>query len=137
MKSAQSKMLLVFLVIYWATIFVLTHIPAKHMNLLATQLTFSDKILHFFAYFLLSVLLWTSLNPGTKVDWRKARVWLFLAVIVWYGAFDEWLQAYTQRGCSAYDFLADLAGATTAFILLSIFSFKSGLKHKVGKESNS
>jgi VanZ family protein len=132
MKRLGSKIALILLVVYWTTIFVLTHIPVKHISFLTKQLNLSDIILHFLAYFILSFLLWTALNPSKKVDWRKARVWWILLVIICYGLLDEWLQTYTQRGCSVYDFLADLTGAITALILLSIFPFRSRTKRKNG-----
>ena len=44
-------------------------------------------------------------------------------MVVWYGAVDEWLQGYVGRNCDVMDFFADLAGALTGLILLSIFLF--------------
>ncbi|MHC5075039.1 MAG: VanZ family protein [Planctomycetota bacterium] len=129
MKRLSSKIPLVLLIVYWITIFILTHTPIKHISFLTTKVNASDMTLHFLAYFILALLLWTALNSSKKVDWRKTRVWWILLVLICYGLLDEWLQTYTQRGCSVYDFLADLTGAATALILLSIFPFRSRTKH--------
>jgi hypothetical protein len=83
----------------------------------------SDKTLHYLAYLVLSFLLWYAINPGKKVNWRKAGVWWVLFVVVWYGVFDEWLQGYVGRNPDIKDFFADLAGAFTGLVLLSVFSF--------------
>jgi VanZ family protein len=115
----------VILSLYWLAIFVLTHIPGKHITFFSTPFNISDKMLHFLAYFILSSLLWITLNPSTKVDWRKSRVWWIVLVIICYGFLDELLQAYTQRSCSLYDFIADFSGAIMALILLSIFPFSN------------
>jgi VanZ family protein len=74
-------------------------------------------------YFLLSFLLWITLKPMQKVDWRKSHIWWILLVIIWYAGSDEWLQVYIERGASIHDFIANILGAVTTFILLSIFSF--------------
>jgi VanZ family protein len=121
--SLRSKAALIILTVYWAVIFTLTHIPIKHFSFLVMKVNISDKIFHFLAYFILIILLWAALRPLKKVNWHESHVWWILLVIVWYGILDEWLQMYAGRGCSVYDFLADISGAITALILLSIFSF--------------
>lgn len=83
----------------------------------------SDKTMHVLAYMILAFFVWLAINPYQKVDWRKAGVWLIIAVIVWYGVFDEWLQSRTGRMMSMWDLAADLVGILSALILLSIFSF--------------
>jgi hypothetical protein len=50
-------------------------------------------------------------------------VWVILAVIVWYGAIDEWLQSYVGREARVDDFLADTIGTLVGLGLLSVFSF--------------
>ncbi len=57
------------------------------------------------------------------MNWRKATVWWLLAVIVWYGVLDEWLQGYVGRNADIMDFFADISGALTGLILLTIFPF--------------
>ena len=95
------------LILYWPGIFILTHIPVS-VPFLILRLQASDKILHFVAYLFLVFLLWFSINPDVKVNWRKASVWWILFVVVWYGVIDEWLQGYVGRSPDAMDFAADL-----------------------------
>jgi len=108
------------LLIYWPGLFVLTHIPIPQ---LARQSGMSDKMMHVLAYLALVFLWWFSISPYNKVDWRKAKVWLALAVMVWYGAFDEWLQGCIGRSADVADFYADLGGVLFGLVVLSIFRF--------------
>jgi len=121
MKLSRSKTALILLVVYWVAIFVLTHIPLKHISFLVTKVNVSDKILHFIAYFMLSFLLWIALSQSQKLKRRKSRVWWILFLIFFYALLDEWLQMYVGRSPSVYDFIADISGAITALILISIF----------------
>jgi len=120
--SHRQKLTIVSLLFYWPTIFILAHIPIPQVVYRARV---SDKSLHFLVYLILVFLLWFAINPDRRVNWRKAGVWWILLVVVWYGAFDEWLQGYVGRSCNVMDFLADLVGALTSLVLLSIFSFWS------------
>jgi len=119
--SLRQKLITTLLLLYWPTIFILTHIP--QVPSWVSQFTFSDKILHFFGYLILVFLFWFAINPNRKVSWRRAGVWWILLVTVVYGIADEWLQGWVMRDPDVMDFLADLTGAFTALILLSIFPF--------------
>ena len=105
---------------YWPTLFVLTHIPVMAF---ARRTGMSDKTMHFLAYMVLMCLVWLAVSPYEKVRWRRARVWLVLAAVVWYGAFDEWLQGRVGRSVDVHDFMADLAGAVAALLILSLLEF--------------
>jgi len=118
--TRRQKLTVAVLVLYWPIIFILSHIPVPH---LVYKAQISDKILHLVVYLLLVFLVWFTISPNTKVNWRRAAVWWILLVIIWYGVLDEWLQAYVSRQPSAADFLADLAGAASALIVLSFFTF--------------
>ncbi|MFH1615856.1 MAG: VanZ family protein [Planctomycetota bacterium] len=83
----------------------------------------SDKTMHFSAYLLLVFLWWTGISPYKRVNWRKTAVWWTLAVMVWYGAMDEYLQGYVGRMVDVKDFYANLFGTITALALLTAFSF--------------
>ena len=83
----------------------------------------SDKTLHIIAYLILIFLWWTTISPHEKVNWKKAKVWVTLALMVWYGAMDEWLQHYVGRGPSVYDFYADLVGTLIGLAILTVLSF--------------
>ena len=116
----RQKVILISLLLYWPAIFVLAHIPVPKLFHGAHA---SDKTLHYVAYFVLVFLLWFALGPTSKVKWRRPAVWCVLFVVVCYGVLDEWLQGYVGRNADIMDFFADLAGALTGLILLTIFSF--------------
>ena len=119
-SSIRHKVTIITLLFYWVVLFVTTHIPVP---IWVGQLDVSDKTLHYVAYLILAFLLWFAINPYKKVNWRKAAVWWILLVVVWYGVFDECLQAYVGRNADVKDFFADLAGAVTGLVLLTIFHF--------------
>ncbi len=106
---------------YWPAIFVATHIPEPE-NIVG-MIGMSDKTMHFLAYLALVSLAWFAVSPFEKVNWKKAKVWIILAAIVWYGAFDEWLQGFVGRDPEIYDFYADIGAAFTALIILTFLSF--------------
>jgi len=118
--SQRNKHVLRILAIYWPAMFISTHIPVPQF---VRNLGMSDKTLHIVAYLVLVFLWWTTISPSQKVNWKKAKVWATLALIVWYGAMDEWLQHYVGRGPSVYDFYADLAGVLGGLVILTVLSF--------------
>lgn len=121
--SRRQKAIIAALGLYWSGIFIATHIP--QIPRWVGQIPVSDKTLHFTAYLFLSFLLYHAISPNRKVNWRKPAVWITLAVIVWYGAIDEWLQIYVGRHADVRDFFADLCGAMAGLVILSIFNFWS------------
>ena len=120
----RHKYIIAALAVYWPALFILTHIPVPQ---LARQSGMSDKTMHVLAYMVLTFLAWLALSPYKKVNWRQVRVWAILAVIVWYGFFDEWLQGHVGRSAHLMDFYADLVGALAGLAIMSIFSFWPGL----------
>lgn len=119
--SRRKKLIIVFLVFYWPTLFVLAHIPIPH---LVREVGVSDKTLHFLSYLILVFLFWSAIASSEKVNWRKASAWWVLLVTVSYGAIDELLQNYgVGRSCDIMDFFADLAAVLTGLTLLSVLTF--------------
>ena len=116
----RHKYILLILLVYWPGLFVLTHIPIPQ---LARQSGMSDKVMHALAYLGLVCVWWFSISPYKKVDWRKAKVWVALAVMIWYSGFDEWLQGRFGRSVDIVDFYADLCGVIIGLAILSVFSF--------------
>jgi len=117
----RQKLIIISLVFYWPTLFVLAHIPIPR---LVRKAGVSDKSLHFLAYLILIFLLWFATRSSNKVDWRRATVWWVLLAAVSYGVFDELLQrCVAGRSCDIMDFSANLAGVLTGLILLSFFTF--------------
>jgi len=119
--SRQQKLIIILLVFYWPTLFILAHMPVPH---LVREADVSDKGIHFLAYLILTFLLWFAINPNKKVNWRKAGAWWILLVVVLYGVSDEVLQGFVRgRSCDIRDFYVDLIGTLLGLIMLSIFAF--------------
>jgi VanZ family protein len=118
--AQRQKLTLFLLLLYWVAIFILAHIPIPK---LVYKAQVSDKTIHFLAYLILAFLFWFAMNPGRKVNWRKASVWWVFLITAGYAVIDELLQGYVGRSCDAMDFAADLIGAFTGLILFSFFTF--------------
>ncbi len=119
--ARRHKTVLILLLLYWPAIFIATHIP--QLPGWVSKARMSDKTMHYLAYMALGFLWWHAISPYNKVNWKKPAIWWTLALMVWYGAMDEWLQHYVGRTPDLFDFLADFTGAITSLILLTIFSF--------------
>jgi len=117
----RQRLTMIPLMLYWPTIFILTHISIPQMS--GVEIRASDKTLHYFAYLILVFLVWLAISPGKKVNWRRTAAWWILLAVALYGVADEWLQGYVGRNPDVRDFLADFAGTLTGLILLSIFPF--------------
>ena len=116
----KLRITLIPLIFYWPLIFVLTHIPIPNI---IRNIPSSDKVLHFFTYMLLSMLLWFAINGDEKVNFRKAAVWWVFVIVVWYGVMDEWLQGFVGRTPDIWDFASDVAGTICTMLLISILGF--------------
>ena len=120
--SPQQKITLAILVLYWPAIFILTHIIMPPS--LLRQMQASDKSLHFLVYFILIILLWFSISPAEKVNFRKKKIWIILPLLVLYAGVDEWLQGFeASRTRDIMDFAANLEGLLGGLILICFFSF--------------
>ena len=82
----RHRYVLIGLLLYWPALFAATHIPVPDF---VGSMGMSDKKLHYLAYLILVSLLWFAVSPHDRVNWKKAKVWIVLAVIVWYGAIDD------------------------------------------------
>lgn len=120
----RHKSVLIALGIYWPVIFTLTHIPVPDI---ARQSGMSDKTMHLMAYFALTFLIWFAISPYQKVQWSRKKVWILMAVVVCYGAIDEYLQGRVGRSADVHDFVADVLGLVLALGILSLFGFWSAL----------
>ncbi|MBW8000393.1 MAG: hypothetical protein FVQ80_00020 [Planctomycetes bacterium] len=116
----RKKLTIITLIIYWVFLAIISHIPIPE---LVYQARVSDKNLHLVAYMILVFLLWFSLRPEQKVNWRKITVWWVILIIGVYAVMDEVIQGVVGRNCDMMDFIADMAGVLAGLILFSIFSF--------------
>ena len=120
----RHRYALIALALYWPGIFLATHIPT--VPGWVCEAGISDKTIHFLAYLVLVFLAWLAISPYEKVSWRRPKVWVALAIIIWYGAFDEWLQGCIGRSADVRDFYANLAGTLAGLGILSVLSFWPG-----------
>lgn len=117
----RRKVIVILLALYWPLAFVLSHIPIPDV-VRATHI--SDKSLHFLAYLVLTLLLWSAVKPFDKVRWRRATVWWVFGVAMAYGICDEALQHYVAgRSTDVRDLAADATGALAALGVLTFLSF--------------
>lgn len=119
--SANSTLPIVARCARYATVLLLlamfigTHLPSQSMP----GFGFSDKLLHFLAYFALgfSALVSWELSVGVLRPSHYLAVWVTGAI---YGAVDEITQTPFGRTCDWTDWLADLAGLLVGVIAFHV-----------------
>jgi len=119
-KFLRHRITIILLVLYWLTLIILAHIP---MPQYVRKAGVSDKSLHFLAYLILTFLLWFTIRPDEKVNWRKSTVWWVFFIITGYGAADEVIQHLVGRTCDAMDIAANIIGILTGLLLLTFLTF--------------
>ncbi len=105
--------------VFWAaTISYFSSKSSSDISLLSFA-THADKVLHFIAFFIGSILLGRALKLSTPLAWTALRMLVFL-LIVGFGAIDEWHQLYTpgRSGADLGDLMADAIGAALAAWML-------------------
>ncbi|HEY7089178.1 MAG TPA: VanZ family protein [Tepidisphaeraceae bacterium] len=115
MSSSRTRLRLAAIVtaVYWLGILTLTHLPPTRLP----ETHVSDKLEHFVAYFILGILLWTTLRL-LRPQWPISRITLIVVpILLAYGALDELTQPWSHRTCSLYDWYADASGAAAAAIV--------------------
>ncbi len=108
-RFAKSSRLV--LIVYWVCLAIGTHTPTTSI----VDFSATDKVLHFGAYFgltLLLVLAWSLRRPLAMRGYA-----VMASLLLAYGALDELLQIPVGRQCDALDWLADAAGAITGLAL--------------------
>lgn len=112
---ARPKIVHSLLAIYWLILLAATSLPSSSVP----SFSVSDKLQHFLAYGLLSLLLFFSLNSQKKFMLNKTKIIFFTILItISYAAFDELHQMLIPgRFCEFYDWVADSIGSLlgTAF----------------------
>lgn len=112
MSRRLFRGVVICLSVYWLVLCTLTHLPAGDLP----HVEVNDKLEHFTAFALLGFLLNVVLRQVT----RRHGDWLTLAIVLVYGALDEWLQPLTGRSCEFSDWLADGAGAAIGVVLCNL-----------------
>jgi len=99
---------------YWLLLATATHLPPAKLP--ATHV--SDKLEHFAAYFVLTVLVYASLRKMR--NWAGSALVIALVIALIYGAIDEQTQKLVGRDCSLRDWIADAGGAVAAVVALRL-----------------
>lgn len=104
------------LILYWIILFILTSLPT---GLAIETRDVSDKVLHFGAYGLLSVLLYLNLYFQNKSNLLSFYAGLFTILIAsFYGVLDEVHQMLVPgRSAEFLDWFADFTGSLTAVLI--------------------
>ena len=104
------------LAVYWPLLFLSTHLP----RLPHIPLGPSDKVLHYLAYLILTLLFWLARFGSQRPSFRKARLYKIIILFSLYGAMDEITQRFVGRCCDIEDWVADICGSLTALLLLYV-----------------
>jgi VanZ family protein len=97
----------VLLLVYWPALFVLTHLP----KLPPTGVHGGDKVAHFIAYLVLTVLFWLARYGKCRPSLGGREIYFVLILMVCYGAVDELSQQLVpNRFADWLDWLSDSAG---------------------------
>ena len=120
MKSLTEKnkksVVYTSLIIYWIILLSATSIPADSVPTTGV----SDKIEHFLAYFILSILLASTLFFQNKFTILKKYYLLSTLIIASvYGAIDELHQLLVPgRSCELLDWFSDIGGVILGIIFV-------------------
>ncbi|MFB9056234.1 VanZ family protein [Mariniflexile ostreae] len=90
------------------------------------KISFADKIFHFSAYFVLTILWVLAFFYNFNYKKTKALKYVFI-ISVSFGIFIEVLQGAltTVRSFDIYDMMANTLGALLAVVALSFYNFKN------------
>ena len=108
--------------VYWIILFVGTSIPAQSVPSLGIG---GDKVVHFFAYLILSALLYLTFIFQEKLSFaQRNAILLTLAIAICYGVLDELHQMLVPgRSAELLDWIADALGAACG-VLITFFLLK-------------
>lgn len=115
LKSYKIQLVYIPLIIYWIVLLIATSIPADRMPSVGV----GDKFSHFFAYLILSALLYFAFSLQEKYSVLKNNPALISAGIASaYGIFDELHQMLIPgRSAELLDWVADFCGALAGVLI--------------------
>jgi VanZ family protein len=119
----QKNFVYAALVFYWLILLAATSLPTESLP----DVGGGDKIKHFSAYLVLTVLVTLTLMVQEKSSFlRKYAFWAAILISAVYGIADEIHQMFIPgRSCEFLDWVADLGGAVTgAFFVYLIYYFE-------------
>jgi VanZ family protein len=116
----QKRLIYIALFIYWLILLAATSLPSNSLP----DVGGGDKIKHFTAYLILTVLLTLFLLVQDRSKFLKKYAFIasvFIASL--YGIMDELHQALIPgRSCEFMDWVADVGGAVTGSLVLYLYS---------------
>jgi VanZ family protein len=112
MSLRAKRVIAAMLAVYWIALFISTHTPIPQMDRMPK---FSDKVMHFGAYFGLAFLF--SLWRASRRGWDAWSPMLVVVVIALYGVADELLQGPVNRSPEVADWTADVIGAIGGVVM--------------------
>lgn len=109
LKKHKTYLVYTPLVVYWLILFIATSLPSNYVPSVGV----GDKFNHFFAYMVLSVLLYFAFSFQGKYEiLNKYPAIMAIIIASFYGAFDELHQMLIPgRSAEFLDWLADFLGA--------------------------
>jgi VanZ family protein len=115
LRRAFARLCWGIAIAYWVGLFTLTHVPAQQLP----RVPVKDKTAHLIGYALLASGIMISLRLSGRL--RAGSGVTVLAILLAYGAVDEWTQAlpFINRSCELADWYADAAGASVAVVICS------------------
>ncbi|MGK9367951.1 VanZ family protein [Melioribacter sp. Ez-97] len=120
MRTNPRRYVYTPLVIYWILLFSLTTIPADKLPQI---FVWQDKIQHFIAYLILSMMLALSVHFQRKIPkFSQMPFKITFWFIVIYASLDEIHQAFIPgRYCDLFDLMSDIAGGTLGLLIVDKF----------------
>lgn len=122
LKSNKVYLIYLPLIIYWLILFIATSIPTDYIP----SVGIGDKFSHFFAYLVLSFLLYFTFTLQGKIEILRKYPAAFSTVIAsFYGILDELHQMLIPgRSAEFFDWVADLAGAIIGALIAKLIFHK-------------
>lgn len=115
LKKNRVYLIYLPLVVYWLILFIATSIPVDFIPAVGV----SDKFNHFFAYMVLSVLLYFTFSFQTRSEILKKHPAIMTTLVgSLYGIVDELHQMLIPgRSAELLDWIADFLGTLTGMLL--------------------
>ncbi len=114
---------------YWLPVIVygilILYISSLDVSFHRPTFTYDDKVYHLVEYGIFAWLWFRALSVGSRGHLRRV-ILLIMAVMVLFGAVDEWYQSLNPaRSSDFFDFIADMLGGA---IVITILSLKEELR---------
>ena len=101
--------------IFYAAMFILASMHVLESSLIWT---FNDKLLHFVAYFFLTIMVYLGLRGSPIGEFLLPRMLWCFGLVSGAGALDEFAQYFVGRDASFDDWLADTAAVIIALMII-------------------